>query len=243
VNFILIHGALHGGWCWERVVPLLAAAGHNVVAPDLPGMGSDRTPLSTVTLASWAEFVADLIRRQDGPVLLACHSRGGIVISEAGERVPERIRTLIYVTAMLIPPGGTAAGVIAAEMKSANTGFRLQADGIAGSYDPAMAAEVFYNRTPDTIAREAIARLTPEPIVPIATPLAVTPERWGRVPRAYVECTDDHALTLALQRKMQAVLPCDPVVTMESDHSPFLCAPEELAAHLVAIGERRSGRL
>lgn len=56
--FVLIAGAWHGAWCWERVIPLLAAAGHRVLAPDLLGMGEDPTPLAGVTLASWADQIA-----------------------------------------------------------------------------------------------------------------------------------------------------------------------------------------
>jgi len=62
-TFILIHGAWHGGWCWERIVPLLEQQGHRVLAPDLPGMGNDSTPLATITLDYWAQFVADLVRQ------------------------------------------------------------------------------------------------------------------------------------------------------------------------------------
>ena len=65
--------------------------------------------------------------------------------------------------------------------------------------------------------------------------MSVTQERWGRVPRAFIECTDDRALPLAFQRRLQQALPCDPVVTLDSDHSPFLCMPRELADHLAAI--------
>ena len=51
-TFVLIHGACHGGWCWEKVVPLLEARGHTAYAPDLPGLGKDLTPPATVTLAA-----------------------------------------------------------------------------------------------------------------------------------------------------------------------------------------------
>jgi len=82
-TFGLIHGAWHGAWCWERVVPSLERRGARVVAPDLPGMGQDKTPLSGITLAVWARSVADLVEQQSEPAVLVGHSRGGIVISQA----------------------------------------------------------------------------------------------------------------------------------------------------------------
>ena len=60
-TFVLVHGAWHGGWCWEDVAPRLAADGHAVFAPDLPGLGSDRTPLPEVTLDLCAARVARLL--------------------------------------------------------------------------------------------------------------------------------------------------------------------------------------
>src|SRR5579864_1849577 len=103
--FVLVHGAWHGAWCWERVVPQLETRGGRVIAPDLPGMGKDKTPLSKISLALWADFVADVITNQSEPVVLVGHSRGGIVISEAAERVPERIAMLVYLAAFLVPHG------------------------------------------------------------------------------------------------------------------------------------------
>jgi len=57
-SFILIHGAWHGGWCFGEVKALLEARGHEVITPDLPGMGSDEETMRAVTLADWGEFVA-----------------------------------------------------------------------------------------------------------------------------------------------------------------------------------------
>ncbi|HLY58890.1 MAG TPA: alpha/beta fold hydrolase, partial [Stellaceae bacterium] len=73
-SFVLVHGAWHGKWCWEKLVPLLEAAGHEVLAPDLPGMGDDRTP-ATLSLAAWADFVARRIEDCAEPVILVGHSR------------------------------------------------------------------------------------------------------------------------------------------------------------------------
>ena len=237
-TFILIHGGLHGGWCWEHVVPRLEAAGHKALAPNLPGMGGDPTPLEETSLAGNADFIADLVRRQGEPAVLVAHSMGGITMSEAAERVPERLRGLIYVVADLVPGGMTMGESGHPELVSTARDVMTSPDGsVAYGFAPEIAIEVFYNRTDRAVAERAIARLTPQPLAAMAQPLSVTPERFGRVPRAYVECLDDHAVPLSMQRREQKALPCDPVVTMDSDHSPFLCAPEELTRHLIAIAE------
>ena len=51
-TYVLVHGAWHGSWCWEKVVPLLEQAGHQVEALDLPGHGQDKTPIREITLAA-----------------------------------------------------------------------------------------------------------------------------------------------------------------------------------------------
>src|SRR5690348_12061426 len=106
-SFVLIHGAWHGGWCWQRVTPLLEAAGHRVWAPDLPGLGSDRTPLEQVTLDTWRDFVCKHLERAGEPAILVGHSRGGVVISAVAEAMPEKIARLAYLAAFLVPDGKT----------------------------------------------------------------------------------------------------------------------------------------
>ena len=117
-RFVLVHGAWHGGWCWERIAPLLGAAGHEVLAPDLPGMGADRTPFAADVLAQWADFVAGLVRGAAEPAVLVGHSRGGLVISEAAERAPDQIRVLVYLAALLLPVGTTSRQTLNADGRS-----------------------------------------------------------------------------------------------------------------------------
>lgn len=102
--------------------------------------------------------------------------------------------------------------------------------------DPASAAiRLFYGHTPPELAAMAIERLRSQPQQVVGAPLVITDDRYGRIPRAYIECEDDVTLPLALQRRMQWALPCSPAVTMPGDHSPFLSAPSVLAHHLNAI--------
>ena len=70
-TFVLVHGACHGGWCWEKVVPILQAHGHTAHAPDLPGLGKDHTPPAHVTLADNVEKISRLLDKTDEPVVLA----------------------------------------------------------------------------------------------------------------------------------------------------------------------------
>lgn len=235
-TFLLIHGAWHGAWCWHKLVPFLEATGARVIAPDLPSMGDDITPPDVVTLDYWARFVADLVAREPEPLTLVAHSRGGIVASQAAEFVPERVRRIVYVAAYLLPARATLAAEARHDAESLIPPNMIPAaSGLTCTVRAEVIREAFYNRCNDEDAAYALARLTPEPLKPLVTPLELTPARYGRVPRAYVETTFDRVISPTAQRRMRVALPCDPVLTLETDHSPFLSQPETLARMLISI--------
>jgi pimeloyl-ACP methyl ester carboxylesterase len=228
-----VHGAWHASWCWEKVVPLLEEAGHEVVTVDLPGHGGDDTPVSEVTLAAYAERVAAVLDEQPEPVVLVGHSMGGIVISEAAERRPEKIRLLVYLTGFLLPNGRSLLETAQTDEESlvfSNADVNEE-KGIIRIREDAV-RDVFYGDCSEEDVEKAKARLIPQPIAPFATPVGVSEEKFGRVRRAYIECLRDRAIGPATQKRMYTGLPCEKVVSIETSHSPFLSAPEELVGHL-----------
>ncbi|MFC9051180.1 alpha/beta fold hydrolase [Streptomyces anthocyanicus] len=112
-TFLLIHGAWHSGRCWERVVPLLEAAGHRVFAPSLTGYGDKAHLLGPeVGLDTHVDDVVGLIAGENlSDVVLVGHSYAGLVISSAAHRIPERIAHLVYLDAMVPEDGESAADV------------------------------------------------------------------------------------------------------------------------------------
>ncbi|MCW8119565.1 MULTISPECIES: alpha/beta fold hydrolase [Streptomyces] len=112
-TFLLIHGAWHSGRCWERVVPLLEAAGHRVFAPSLTGYGDKAHLLGPeVGLDTHVDDVVGLIAGENlSDVVLVGHSYAGLVISSAAHRIPERIAHLVYLDAMVPEDGESAVDV------------------------------------------------------------------------------------------------------------------------------------
>jgi pimeloyl-ACP methyl ester carboxylesterase len=242
-SFILIHGAWHGGWCFGEVKALLEACGHEVITPDLPGMGSDEETMRAVTLAGWGEFVAGLCRAAtQRPVVLAGHSRGGIVISEAAEAAPDAIDALVYICALMLPHGMSQAEFHRIEGPDPDlAGLIIPIfDGAASLVDPTIAPRAFAQLSPPDKVAAMVERLVAEPRATLWTPMRITPERFGRIPRTYIECTQDRAITLDGQRMMQKLVPGAHVVTFEADHSPYLCMPQQLADALIAAAEEVS---
>ena len=237
-SFILIHGMWHGGWCFDLLRARLEAAGHEVIAPDLPGMGGDEATLRAVTLEKWAEFIANLARGAlQKPVILVGHSRGGLVVSQAAELAPEAIDAAVYISAIMLPAGMSREELRAlwAPNTALNAIISPAANGAASIVDGARAGAVFAHLSPPELVAKAMTRLVAEPRGPSIAPLRLTAERFGRVPRTYVECTEDRTIPLAMQRQMQAMVPGAKVVSLPADHSPFLSMPGALADMLMQV--------
>jgi pimeloyl-ACP methyl ester carboxylesterase len=235
-TFVLVHGAFHGAWCWVKLEPELERRGHRVVTLDLPGGGDDPTPIEQVTLGGYVSRVAEVIARQPEPVILVGHSLGGMTITATAERVPERIRKLVYLCAFILRDGESLYSLLDPTAPADSVPPKGSSWDIVFSPVPTEAApKIFYNGCTEVDIAYALARLRPQANAPRLTRVSLTPERFGRVPRAYIETTDDQAVSLETQRRMAANSPCSPVRSLAAGHSPFFSAPAALADTLVSV--------
>ena len=139
----LVHGAFHGRWCWSRVITGLQAQGHRVVANDLPGLGQDRTPPGDISLETYADAVCDALTAEEEPVLLVGHSMGGIVISQAAERLPEQVKSLVYVSAYLLRDAQSMMDIVQVDENLAKLGEFLVSDGTMCSFRGDKVRDIF----------------------------------------------------------------------------------------------------
>jgi pimeloyl-ACP methyl ester carboxylesterase len=235
-QFLLIHGAWHGAWCWHMVIPELEKRGHRAKAIDLPGQGQDQTPLTKVTLDTMADWIVATLTELPGPVVLVGHSLAGMAISAAAEKAPDRIKTLVFLTAFLPRDGESLLAIEHRNPKVAvPKSMIVDADHISATIMPDRVRELFYHDCTDADVSYASARLRPQALAALSIPVHLTQERFGRIPRVYVECTDDHALSIEMQRDMIAKSPPVNVRTLHSGHSPFLSMPDKLAAVLTDL--------
>ena len=233
-HFVLVHGAWHGAWCWFKITAALEAAGHRTTAIDLPSAGIDGTPPANVTLESQAARVLAVVDAADAPVVLVGHSAGGPVVSTVAEARPEKIAKLVYVTAFLLPNGGSIVAVTANDPDSLITpNLVVSPDGTVAVRLESV-RDVFYGTCDDADVELAHALLKPIAFQPTITPVSVGAS-FESVRRFYVRCRRDRAVTFAAQRAMLDALPCERTFTIDSDHSPFLSHPGALVRILAAI--------
>jgi pimeloyl-ACP methyl ester carboxylesterase len=233
-RYVLVHGAFAGGWCWEPVVAELERRGHRVQAPDLPGSGQDATPVEDVTLDAYAARVCETLAADDEPAVLVGHSMGGVVITQAAARCPDRVSRLVYVAAFLPRHGQSLVGLT--ELPE-GAGDGVQANMTVSGEPPvahmslAAAREVFYGACDDERAAWALGHLGRQPVIPFVTPVSLG-NAVDDIPRTYVLCTADRAIPPALQRYMIEASPCEDVLELDVDHSPWLSATKPLVDFL-----------
>lgn len=232
-TFVLLHGAWHGGWVWQRVAPLLRAAGHEVHTPTLTGV-SDRahTLHPSVGLGTHIEDVVGLVEAYDAhDVVLVGHSYAGQVVTGVADRVPDRIRKRIYLDAFVGDDGEAAID--------------LQPTTIAGHYRESVAGPGFgwlipvrslqvLGVTEQSDVDWLSARLTPHPWRTYTEPLRLS-GGVERVPAAFIECTD--WMRVFETHAERAAARGWPVHTIATGHEAMVTAPKELADLLVTIAD------
>lgn len=236
-TYVLVHGAFEDSSIWDAVRQELERAGQHVIAIDLPGRAGDATPLADLTLDAYRDTVERALAGLHEPAVLVGHSFGGITISNVAERHPEQVRTLVYVAALL-PRDGDSAVALSRQDKSngiTHDAFVFSADrhrvSVLAQDQPAL----FCADCPPALAAARFpARMMAEPVAPLATPVRLSSERYGRVDKVYIATDADRIVSPDAQRAMLAATPTREVVHLASSHSPFLSEPAELARVLLA---------
>ena len=245
---LLVHGAWQGSWAWERLTPLLLEAGLDVHLLDLPGNGSDDTDPADVSLELYVAAVMRRVTAIKGSVSIVAHSGAGLVASQVAEACPGQIDSLVYIAGMMLPDGGSFAEVVASVLdddpSAAGIGPHLiwSEDRLTSRVPIEAALRIFYQDCPDHLAEAAARRLTPQPERGRAVSPRLSPERFGRVPRLYIETADDRSVVLTVQRRMQALVPGAKVASLSTGHAPQLAAPRELAHCIIPWLEAAASR-
>jgi pimeloyl-ACP methyl ester carboxylesterase len=241
-RFVLVHGAFVGGWAWQPLVEALEAEGHTAEALDLPGAGDDQTPVGEVTLYACANRVCSVLAQSQERAILVANSMGGIIVTQAADRCPDQIESLVYVAAFLPRDGQSLLDLTKLpEGKDDQVQANIVVEGdppVATMPDEA-STDALYGSCDEDVAAWAISHQRPQPVAPFDTPVSLDdPEAFDAIPRCYVLCTRDRAIPPPLQRLMAGRGACMEVVELETDHSPHLSATEELAEVLDRLATR-----
>jgi pimeloyl-ACP methyl ester carboxylesterase len=240
-NFVLVHGAWHGAWCWQRVTAALTAQGHRVHAVTLTGLG-DRAHLMSpaITLETHIADVTNTIEAEElQDVVLAVHSYAGMLGTAVADRMPRRLLHLVYVDALVPRPGESWSSTQASATREA----RLALAQASPDYSfPPPDPSVFGLQAEDHAWVQR--RQTPHPGHTYQAPLQFDPQRVAQVRRTFIDCNQPAIATVdAIRSRVR-----DPrfwdgawvsgagmqVVELATGHDPMVSVPQELTRLLLA---------
>lgn len=234
---VLVHGAWGGAWIWRRVLPLLRAAGHEVHAATLTGVGERAHLLSpSIGIRTHVDDVTGLVEAEElQDLVLVGHSYGGIVVTGAADRLLDRgvrLRGMVHVDAAIPLPGESWSSPHAPEVVAQRTALAAAHGGALPPPDPAGFGLQGADR--DWLLR----RQVPHPFGPYRDPLHFDGERLARVPRLFIDCTEPAYPTIAPARRRARELPGWSVEARPWGHAPMVDHPQALAGLILGITGR-----
>lgn len=228
-TFGLVHGAWHGAWCWERVVPELEARGHRAVAVELPAEDTG------AGCARYAEVVVDALREAEGDVVLVGHSLGGLTIPLVAAARP--VRRLVFLCALLPQPRSSLTEQLGEETVfspgwSELASSQISHDDGSSSWPEEAAVRALYHDCPPHLALHAARRLRRQ--VWLGANEASSLSEWPDVESNYILCTADRCIDPAWAREAARRRLGVTALELPGGHSPMLSRPAALADALTA---------
>lgn len=240
-TFVLVPGAWLGGWCWQDVVPSLRQAGHEVYTPTLTGLG-ERRHLGgpQVDLDTHIQDIVNVLAFEDPrDVTLVGHSYGGFVVTGVAERVPERLRQVIYLDASVpedgqsmfggAPPAFTSIVEAAAREQGDGWGWPLPPFDVLGSFSSIAGLDEVH-------LAWFRAKGTPHPIGTFRQPVQILDAAWQAVGRAYISCTAERT-TEPAQATRARTSPDWQFRELDTGHWPMFSRPAETARLLMELAD------
>jgi len=223
-TFVLVHGAWHGGWCWQRVAWLLRVAGHDVYTPTLTGLGERAHLLGPeIRLHTHVQDIVGVLEYEDlRDVVLVGHSYSGMVITGVAEQAAERLRHLVYLDAFVPVDGQSMNDLLAPEVVTVfNEQARLEGNG----YGIPPLSDSFGITAADDLAWVR-ARLGMHPLNTHLDPVQLSNQLAHRLPRTYLYCGGP--ILKAVADRLRS----DPdwhVLDFETGHDAMVTEPEALS--------------
>jgi pimeloyl-ACP methyl ester carboxylesterase len=239
-KFVLVHGAWHGAWCWAAVIRQLNRLGDEAFAVDLPGHGASTVDRAKVTLSSYVDSVVRYIEERDlSDVLLAGHSLGGITISGVVQKIPRRIKRVIFVTAVVCRDGERVVDSIPDSEAVAQGLEKLRTlpDPSAPVDEQAFRTAYIQDGARD-LQDFVLSALVPEPVAPMLEPVSMKDFYTCGVPQSYVVCENDIARAPGHWHPHYSSRLANPTLRfIKSGHEVMFTAPEECARALHELAQ------
>lgn len=232
-TFVLVHGAWHGGWCWQKVREILEQHRHRVFTPTLTGSGERAHLISAdITLDTLTRDVANLLHYEElKDVILVGHSFGGTLISAVAEAVPDRVRQLVYFDAAILENGESMFSRMSPELAAQRRQLAQQSSqGLSLPLPDAASLGIREPQHWNFLAR----RLTPQPLSSYDSPLRLKSQPGHGLPCSYIACTAPAYGPLAWARARAREYGW-PIIPIAAGHCAMVSAPQALSVLLMQL--------
>ncbi len=236
-TFVLAHGSWHGGWCWKRVADRLRAAGHYVETPSYSGMG-DRVHLlnESIDIETFVQDIVNVIDHNDyEDVILVGHSFAGVVISGVADRIPGKLRHLVYLDSLILESGKNSFSMYPPDEAAARIDAAKKASG-GLAVPPPSALPAVWGLTPGSADYEWVLKhLTPQPLKSYTTAVTLKNPIGNGVPRTYVECVQPQHPVLAASRELVSRQSGWKRLRLNAPHDCMVTHPDEVTNILTGV--------
>ena len=231
-QFVLIHGAWHGGWCWDGVVKELEKKGHRAIAPTMPGHHA-KDDRSTIRLEDYIEKIMTVVNETDGPVVLVGHSSAGFLVQSVAAKIPEKIDHLIFNNAFILPDGKCQFDIVPPILAE---GMTRAANESQDNTVPVMEDFVRHTLMADAPVEKQdalISRLVPQPLALFTTPVSIDWFDKGGFKKTVLFCIKDVSLPEGAYLGMARGLGEHDVIELDLGHEGLFTHPELVAEGII----------
>jgi pimeloyl-ACP methyl ester carboxylesterase len=244
-TYVLLHGNAHGGWCYKTVGGILRTRGHTVFTPTLTGFGERSHIDGVFPMDTYVRDVANVLEYEDlQDVILVGHSQGGIVIPHVALRAPERIRRVVWMTALVFTDGERASDHDPAAWSPwLAEAFAAIQRGAPEQEISDLLMDAFLQDGTEEQRAWVKARLAGNAEAIHAEPAQLSAFLELGLPTGYIFATRDQSLPLPVQQSFAERLPGCRTASVEASHDLMIAAPEATAAalELMAVLDAESG--
>ena len=239
-TIVLVHGAFQNAhFAWKNLSPDLKKRGLKVIEVDLPGRSGDQTPPEKLSLDAYRDHVLKAIENETSPVVLLGHSFGGFTISSVAEAHPEKVKGLIYLSAYL-PKSGDSLQSLSKTDKDSDLGkegnFQMSPDYKYAWINNKIAGAAFASDGSAKQQNEVGKKLIKEPLAPLSNVVTLTPEKFGKAKKYFIETTQDRIVSPYLQQKMVSDSgQVKKILQVEAGHAAAYTQPHKVAQAILDI--------
>lgn len=232
-NFLLIHGAMRGAWLWDKLMPLLMKGGGNPIAIDLPGHGDRVGEGSFASMSTYIDDVIQFIRKENlRDLVLVGHSMSGIVISKVAEEVPERIKHLVYLAAVVPRNNEALIDLLTKERQEVIRNLHGKAKEIFGNLETLR--PMYFTDLEGEEKEFYLRQLTPQPLAVFFEKIHF--KQFPKIPIAmtYLLGLKDKTLPPELTKRFAERLGITPI-EIDAGHDLMVSRPDEVAKILLGL--------